>query len=91
MAKNQLATGAIAAAVVATLTAAALTTSGSGTVGVVVARAAFAGDVSVQLSVKDVLRGRETVHVRTAEESSCSRSSSRLEVTPVGTVIPGPR
>ena len=68
MAKTQLATGAIAAAVVATLTAAALTTPGSGTVGVVVARGAFADDVSVQLSVKDVLRGRETVHVRTAED-----------------------
>ncbi len=69
MAKNQLATGAIAAAVVATLTAAALTTPESGTVGVVVARAAFFDDVNVQLSVKDALRGPETVYVRGAEDT----------------------
>ena len=68
MAKTQLATG-IAAAVVASLTAAAFVTPGSGTVGVVVARAAFADDVNVTLSIQDDLPGRETVHVRSAEDT----------------------
>lgn len=68
MAKAELATWGMAA-VVAILTAAALTTPGSGTVGVVVARAAFADDVNVELSLKDDLRGRETVHVRNAEDT----------------------
>lgn len=69
MAKNQLATGGIAAAVVASLTAAALATPGSGTTGVVVARAAFADSVNIKLSLKDDLHGRETVHVRNAEDT----------------------
>ena len=69
MAKTQLTTGAIAVAVVAILTAAALTTPESGTIGVVVARAAFADDVNVKLSLKNDLRGAETVHVRNAEDT----------------------
>jgi quercetin dioxygenase-like cupin family protein len=70
MAKTQLATGSIAAVVVASLTAAALATPGSGTTGVVVARAAFAADsVNIKLSLKEDLRGRETVHVRNAEDT----------------------
>jgi len=69
MAKNPLATGGVAAGVVASLTAAALTTPGSGTTGAVVARAAFADGVNIKLSLEDDRRGRETVHVRNAEDT----------------------
>ena len=69
MAKNQLATGAIVAAVIAALTFADIAKPGSGAIGVVVARAAFADDVTVRLSIEDDLRGRQTVHVRGAEDT----------------------
>lgn len=69
MAKTQLATAGIASAVVAALTVATLATPGSGTTGVIVARAAFADDVNVKVSIKDDLRGRETVYVRNAEDT----------------------
>ena len=69
MAKNQLAAGAIAAVVVAALTFAALATPGSGTVGVVVARAALTDDVNVKLFLEGDLRGSEVVNVRSAGET----------------------
>jgi quercetin dioxygenase-like cupin family protein len=69
MAKKQLAFGSIVAAVVASVTGAALTTPGSGTTGVVVARAAFADQVNITLSLTDDHRGRELVRVRNAADT----------------------
>ena len=69
MTKKQLAFGGIVAAVVASVAGAALATPGSGTTGVVVARAAFPDQVNIKLSLKDDDRGRETVQVRNAEDN----------------------
>jgi quercetin dioxygenase-like cupin family protein len=69
MPKQQLAFAGIVAAVVAPVAGAALATPGSGTAGVVMARAAFADRVNITLSLTDDHRGREIVRVRNAEDT----------------------
>jgi quercetin dioxygenase-like cupin family protein len=69
MGRKQLTFGSIAAAALVSVAGAALATPGSGTTGVVVARAAFAERVNVKLSLKDDSRGREIIHVRDAEDT----------------------
>ena len=60
---------AIVAAAVAALAGAALATPGSGTAGVVAARAAFADVVDLKFSIWDDYRGRDNIHVRNAGDT----------------------
>lgn len=69
MAKRQLVSGVIAAAAVAALASAVLATQGSGTTGVVAARAAFADIVDLKFSIRDDYRGRDNVQVRNAGDT----------------------
>jgi quercetin dioxygenase-like cupin family protein len=69
MAKSQWVFAIIIAAVVATLTGAVLATPGSGTAGVVAARAAFADFVDLKFSIRDGARGRDNIQVRNAGDT----------------------
>ena len=68
MANRQLVSAIIVVAVTA-LAGAVLATPGSGTTGVVVARAAFADVVDLKFSIRDGYRGRDNVQVRNAGET----------------------
>jgi quercetin dioxygenase-like cupin family protein len=69
MAKRQLVFAVIVAAALAALTSAVLATPGSGTAGVVAARAAFADLVDLKFSVRGDYRGRENIQVRNAGDT----------------------
>ena len=69
MANRQLVSAIVAGAAVTALAGAVLATPGSGTVGVVAARAAFADVVDLKLSISDGYGGRENVQVRNAGDT----------------------
>ena len=69
MAKRQLVFAVIVALAVAALTGAVLATPGSGTIGVVAARAAFADLVDLKFSIRDHHRGRDNIQVRNAGDT----------------------
>ena len=69
MANRQLVSVIIAGAAVSALAGAVLATPGSGTTGVVAARAAFADVVDLKFSIRDGDRGRDNVQVRNAGDT----------------------
>ena len=69
MANRQLVSAIIGGAAVTALAGAVLATPGSGTTGVVAARAAFADVVDLKFSIRDGYRGRDNVQVRKAGET----------------------
>jgi quercetin dioxygenase-like cupin family protein len=64
MANRQLVSAIIVGAAVTALAGAVLATPGSGTTGVVAARAAFADVVDLKFSIRDDYRGRDNIRVR---------------------------
>ena len=69
MVNRQLVSVIIAGAAVTALAGAVLATPGSGTTGVVAARAAFADVVDLKFSIRDGDRGRDNVQVRNAGDT----------------------
>jgi hypothetical protein len=69
MANRQLVCAVIVAMTVAVVASAVLATPGSGTTGVVAARAAFADVVDLKFSIRDDYRGRENIQVRNAGDT----------------------
>lgn len=69
MANRQLMSAVIIAAAVTALAGAVLATPGSGTTGVVAARAAFADIVDLKFSIRDDYRGRDNIQVRNAGDT----------------------
>ena len=69
MATRQLLSAIIVGAAVTALAGAVLATPGSGTTGVVAARAAFADVVDLKFSIRDGYRGRDNVQVRNAGDT----------------------
>jgi quercetin dioxygenase-like cupin family protein len=69
MAKKQLVLAVIVAAGMAAVTRGVFATPGSGTTGVVAARAAFADIVDLKFSIKDDHRGRDNIQVRNAGDT----------------------
>lgn len=66
---NQLVSAFIVTAAVAALAGAVWATQGSGTIGVVAARAAFADVVDLKFSIRDDYRGRDNIQVRNAGDT----------------------
>jgi quercetin dioxygenase-like cupin family protein len=69
MANRQLMSAVIITAAVTALAGAVLATPGSGTTGVVAARAAFADIVDLKFSIRDDYRGRDNIQVRNAGDT----------------------
>jgi len=69
MAKKQLVSAVGVAAAAAALAGAVMATPGSGTTGVVAARAAFADVVDLKFSLRDNHRGRDNIQVRNAGDT----------------------
>lgn len=69
MATKQFVSAAILTAALAALAGGVLATPGSGTSGVVAARAAFADTVDLKFSIKDDYRGRANIQVRNAGDT----------------------
>ena len=69
MANRRLVSAVIGAAAVTALAGAVLATPGSGTTGVVAARAAFADVVDLKFSIRDDYRGRDNIQVRNAGDT----------------------
>jgi quercetin dioxygenase-like cupin family protein len=69
MANRQLMSAVIVAAAVTAVATAVLATPGSGTTGVVAARAAFADVVDLKFSIRDDYRGRDNIQVRNAGDT----------------------
>jgi quercetin dioxygenase-like cupin family protein len=69
MANRRLVSAIIVGAAVTALAGAVLATPGSGTTGVVAARAAFADIVDLKFSIRDGYRGRDNVQVRNAGDT----------------------
>jgi quercetin dioxygenase-like cupin family protein len=69
MTNKQLVSAIIVGAAVTALAGAVLATPGSGTTGVVAARAAFADVVDLKFSIRDGYRGRDNVQVRNAGDT----------------------
>ena len=69
MANRQLVSAIIVGAAVTALAGAVLATPGSGTTGVVAARASFADVVDLKFSIRDGYRGRDNVQVRNAGDT----------------------
>ena len=69
MAKKQLVLAVIVAAGMAAVTRGVFATPGSGSTGVVAARAAFADVVDLRFSIKDDHRRRDTIQVRNAGDT----------------------
>ena len=69
MAKKELMTAVIGAAAVTVLAGAVFATTGSGTTGVVAARAAFADVVDLKFSIRDDYRRRDNIQVRNAGDT----------------------
>lgn len=69
MANRQLVSAVLVAAAVTALVGAVLATPGSGTTGVVAARAAFADVVDLKFSIRDGDRGRDNIQVRNAGDT----------------------
>ena len=68
MANRRLVSAVVAAAATA-LASSVLATQGSGTTGVVAARAAFADIVDLKFSIRDDYRGRDNIQVRNAGDT----------------------
>lgn len=69
MAKRQLVCAVVVAVAIAALTGAVLATPGSGTTGVIAARAAFADLVDLKFSIRDDHRGRDNIQIRNAGDT----------------------
>ena len=69
MANRQLVSAVIVAAAVTALAVAVLATPGSGTTGVVAARAAFGDVIDLKFSIRDDYRGRDNIQVRNAGDT----------------------
>jgi quercetin dioxygenase-like cupin family protein len=69
MANRQLVSAIIVGAVVTAVAGGVLATPGSGTTGVVAARAAFADVVDLKFSIRDGHRGRDNTQVRNAGDT----------------------
>jgi quercetin dioxygenase-like cupin family protein len=69
MANRQLVCAVIVAMTVAVVASAVLATPGSGTTGVVAARAAFADVVDLKFSIRDDYQGRDNIQVRNAGDT----------------------
>lgn len=69
MAKRQLVCAVVVAVAIAALTGAVLATPGSGTTGVIAARAAFADLVDLKFSIRDDRRGRDNIQIRNAGDT----------------------
>lgn len=69
MANRQLMSAAIVVAAATALATAVLATPGSGTTGVVAARAAFADVIDLKFSIRDDYRGSDNIQVRNAGDT----------------------